>query len=228
MDDGKASQQRDFDHAIHKHVETWEKLGFLSDAKSIGVIDRFTCSLSDLIDRLGKADGSDGEPVEVWKVMGNCGVNWLTQFFNRVTIEAEGDASECSNYRGIKLISHTMKVYKRLVDSRLREMVTISQEQWGFMPERGDADDIALVADGSEELEENVQLWQGALADNGLRLNVRKTKFISSEQCTEPILDSHGEMIEKVKVFHYLENDPSEERYVDQAVRKQINAALLK
>ncbi|VDP03687.1 unnamed protein product [Heligmosomoides polygyrus] len=174
-----------------------------------------------------------------------------------------------------------MKVYKRLVDSRLREMITISQEQWGFMPERSTTDaifiarqvmekyrekqkpcylafldlekaydrlpracsgnpfedskaavrtphgmakkmditvgvhqgsalspfllvltldcivnhleegplrtilyaaDIALVADSREELEKKVQLWQGALADNGLRLNVRKTKFISSEQ----------------------------------------------
>ncbi|VDP18130.1 unnamed protein product [Heligmosomoides polygyrus] len=54
------------------------------------------------------------------------------------------------------------------------------------------ADDIALVADSREELEEKVQLRQGALAGNGLRVNVRKTKFISSEQCTEPILDCQG------------------------------------
>ncbi|VDP10891.1 unnamed protein product [Heligmosomoides polygyrus] len=93
---------------------------------------------------IGKAAGPDVMPVEAWKVLGDCGVNWLTQFFNRVTIEGKipddwrdsiivpifkqkGDASECSNYQGIKLISHTMKIYKRLVDSRLREMVTISQ-----------------------------------------------------------------------------------------------------
>ncbi|VDP24977.1 unnamed protein product [Heligmosomoides polygyrus] len=159
-----------------------------------------------------------------------------------------------------------MKVYERLVDSRVREMVTISQEQWGFMPERKHttrypgpcsgnplrgrsvperlisvikdmyegskapvrtpygmtkkmditvgvhqgsalspflfvltldcivnrleegplrtilyAKHIALLADSREELEEKVQLWQVALADNGLRLNVKKTKFISSE-----------------------------------------------
>ncbi|VDP13635.1 unnamed protein product [Heligmosomoides polygyrus] len=63
-------------------------------------------------------------PIPSWtqeEVLGNCGVNWLTQFFNRVTIEGKmpddwrdsiivpifkpkGDASECSNYRGIKLI----------------------------------------------------------------------------------------------------------------------------
>ncbi|VDP18021.1 unnamed protein product [Heligmosomoides polygyrus] len=77
--------------------------------------------------KLGKAAGLYGVPVEAWKVLGNCGVNWLSQFFNRVTIEGKmpddwrnsikapifkqnGDASECSNCRGIKLISHTMKV----------------------------------------------------------------------------------------------------------------------
>ncbi|VDP22984.1 unnamed protein product [Heligmosomoides polygyrus] len=311
--------------------------------------------------KLGKAAGPDGVPVEAWKVLGNCGVNWLTQFFNRVTVEGKmpddlrnsiivpifkqkGDESDYSNYRGIKLISHTMKVYERLVDSRLREMVTIFQERWGFMPERSTtdaifiarqmmekyrekrkpcylafldlekaydrlaraviwnalrgrgvlerlisvikdmyegskaavrtphgmtkkmditvgvhqgsdlspflfvltldcivnhleecslrtilyADDIALVADSREELEEKVQLWQGALADNGLRLNVKKTKFVSSEQCTEPILDCHGEMIEKVEEFRYLGSDLSEEGSVDQAVRGRINAAWLK
>uniref|UniRef100_A0A8L8KRW8 Reverse transcriptase domain-containing protein n=1 Tax=Heligmosomoides polygyrus TaxID=6339 RepID=A0A8L8KRW8_HELPZ len=71
--------------------------------------------------KLGKAAGPDGVPVDAWKVLGNCEVNWLTQFFSRVTnegknpddwrystivFEQKGDASECSNYRGIKLISH--------------------------------------------------------------------------------------------------------------------------
>ncbi|VDP13990.1 unnamed protein product [Heligmosomoides polygyrus] len=87
------------------------------------------------------------------------------------------------------------------------------------------ADDIALVADSREELEEKVQLWQGALIDNGLRLNLRKTKFISSEQCTEPIHDCHGEMIEKVEEFRYLGSDLSEEGSVDQAVRGRISAS---
>ncbi|VDP07752.1 unnamed protein product [Heligmosomoides polygyrus] len=55
------------------------------------------------------------------------------------------DASECSNNHGIKLISHAMKVYERLVESRLREMVTISQEQWGLMPERSTIDVIFIA-----------------------------------------------------------------------------------
>uniref|UniRef100_A0A183GSZ2 Reverse transcriptase domain-containing protein n=1 Tax=Heligmosomoides polygyrus TaxID=6339 RepID=A0A183GSZ2_HELPZ len=90
------------------------------------------------------------------------------------------------------------------------------------------ADDIALAADSREELEEKVQLWQGALAGNSLRLNVRKTKFISSEQRTEAILDCQGEVIEKVEQFRYLGSDLSEERSVDQAVKGRISAAWLK
>ncbi|VDO60044.1 unnamed protein product [Heligmosomoides polygyrus] len=112
--------------------------------------------------KLGKAARPDGVPVEAWKVLVNLGINWLTQFLNRITKEGKmsddwsnstivpifkqkGDASECSNYRGIKLISHTMKIYERLVDSRLREMVPISQVQWGFMPERSTTDAIFIA-----------------------------------------------------------------------------------
>ena len=54
------------------------------------------------------------------------------------------------------------------------------------------ADDIALIADSREELQDKVQRWQEVLAENGLRLNVKKTKFMSSEECNEPIIDCLG------------------------------------
>ncbi|XGW12157.1 hypothetical protein V3C99_013103, partial [Haemonchus contortus] len=38
----------------------------------------------------------------------------------------------------------TMKLYERLVDSRLRELVPISQKQFGFMPERSTTDAIFI------------------------------------------------------------------------------------
>ncbi|VDP34696.1 unnamed protein product [Heligmosomoides polygyrus] len=121
--------------------------------------------------KLGKAAGPDEVPVEAWKVLGDCGVNWQTQFFNKVTIEGKipddwrdsiivpifkqkGDASECSNYRGIKLISHKMKIYERLVDLRLREMVTTSQEQWGIIPERSTTDAIFVACQVMEKYRE--------------------------------------------------------------------------
>jgi len=74
-----------------------------------------------------KAVGSDSIPVEVWKFLGEDGVAWLTDFFNIIFKTAKmpqewghstiiplyknkGDAQNCSNYGGIKLLSHTMKL----------------------------------------------------------------------------------------------------------------------
>ncbi|KAK3525076.1 hypothetical protein QTP86_014455 [Hemibagrus guttatus] len=74
----------------------------------------------------GKAVGPDDIPVEVWKCLGEAAVEFLANLFNRV-LESErmpeewrrsvlvpifknkGDVQSCSNYRGIKLMSHTMK-----------------------------------------------------------------------------------------------------------------------
>ena len=46
----------------------------------------------------------------------------------------------CSYYRGIKLISHTMKLWERVVEARLRREVTISEQQYGFMPRKSTTD----------------------------------------------------------------------------------------
>ena len=46
----------------------------------------------------------------------------------------KGDTLECNNFRGITLLSHTLKLWERVVESRLRKMVTISERQYGFQP----------------------------------------------------------------------------------------------
>ncbi|VDP22044.1 unnamed protein product [Heligmosomoides polygyrus] len=78
----------------------------------------------------------------------------LVEKHSEIQKPQKGDASECSNYRGIKLISHTMKIYERLVDSRLREMVTISQEQRGFMPEKSITNAIFIARQVMEKYRE--------------------------------------------------------------------------
>ncbi|VDP26200.1 unnamed protein product [Heligmosomoides polygyrus] len=75
---------------------------------------------------------------------------------------------------------------------------------------------------------DKVHLWQGALAGNGLRLNVKKTKFVSFELCIGPILDCQGEANEKVEEFRYLGSELFDEGSVDQVVRGRISAAWLK
>ncbi|EYB93784.1 hypothetical protein Y032_0179g755 [Ancylostoma ceylanicum] len=98
--------------------------------------------------KVGKAAGPDGVPVEVWKSLGELGLQCLTTFFNNITWSAripqawrdsiivpifkrKGDVMDCTNYRGIKLIAHTMKIYERLVDMRLRGVVEIAPDQFG-------------------------------------------------------------------------------------------------
>ena len=47
------------------------------------------------------------------------------------------DAQCCGNYRGIKLMTHTMKVWERIIEARLSNRVEISKQQYGFMPRKG-------------------------------------------------------------------------------------------
>ena len=107
----------------------------------------------------GKATGMDGIPVEVWKCLGEEGIDMLWDLmqgiYEQETIPTEwrdsviipiykekGDIQDCGNYRGIKLMSHTMKIWGRIIDRRLREDTTIGDEQFGFMPGRGTTDAI--------------------------------------------------------------------------------------
>ncbi|XP_063940524.1 uncharacterized protein LOC135149258 [Daucus carota subsp. sativus] len=99
----------------------------------------------------GKTVGLDEIPIEVWQCLGEHGVRWLTALLNvifrtsrmpsewRLSVvvpiyKNKGDAQSCSNYRGIKLLSHTMKLWERVIECRIRRIVTISVNQFGFMP----------------------------------------------------------------------------------------------
>ena len=104
--------------------------------------------------KLGKAMGPDGISVEIWKSLGEEGVDMLLDLLQKIfeqekmpeewrdsvivsIFKEKGDIQDCGNYRGIKMISHTMKIWERVIDRRLREETTIGEEQFGFMPGRG-------------------------------------------------------------------------------------------
>ena len=107
----------------------------------------------------GKSVGPDGIPAEAWKCLGEIGIDFLMSLFNDIvhsnTIPKEwrrsilvpiykgkGDVQDCGNYRGIKLTSHTMKIWERVVEKRLRKMVNFGEGQYGFMPGKSAADAI--------------------------------------------------------------------------------------
>ena len=109
--------------------------------------------------KMGKAQGPDDIPVEAWIALGNKGVEFLVNLFNRFLrgekmpeewrrsvlvplYKGKGDIKECGNYRGIKLMSHTMKLWERVIEARIRKEVTITEQQFGFMPGRSTTDAI--------------------------------------------------------------------------------------
>jgi hypothetical protein len=100
-----------------------------------------------------KAMGPDGIPIKVWRCLGDIAIVWLTKVFNNIyrlnkmpeewrrsilvpIYKNKRDIQSCTNYRGIKLMSHTMKLWERVIEHRLRGTMRISMNQFGFMPGR--------------------------------------------------------------------------------------------
>jgi len=57
----------------------------------------------------------------------------------------KGDIQDCNNYRGIKLLSHTMKLWERIIEGRLRNDILISENQFDFMLRRSTTEVIHLI-----------------------------------------------------------------------------------
>jgi len=110
----------------------------------------------------GNAVGPDNIPIEVWKSLGDRGIVWLTNLFNEIMrtkkmsdewrrstlipiYKNKGDIQNCANYRGIKLMSHTMKLWERVIERRLRKETRVTDNQFGFIPERSTMEAIYLL-----------------------------------------------------------------------------------
>ncbi|XP_068228025.1 uncharacterized protein [Palaemon carinicauda] len=107
----------------------------------------------------GKATGPDMIPVEAWKALRDEGMdilyNLMIKIFEQEKIPNEWhgsilipifkgkcDVQECGYYRGIKLLSYSLKILESMIDARLREKVEIGKGQMGFMHGRGTTDGV--------------------------------------------------------------------------------------
>ena len=69
----------------------------------------------------------------------------------------KGDIQICANYRGIKLMSHTMKLWKKVIEKRLRKETTVIENQFGFMLGRSTIEAIHFLRQLIEKYREQKQ-----------------------------------------------------------------------
>ena len=118
-----------------------------------------------------KAKGPDEIPVEAWRALEGEGVDLLWDLIIKIEeqehmsdewresvlvpiYKEKGDVQECQNYRGIKLLSHTMKIWERIADKMVRGEVEVAEEQFGFMPGRGTTNAIFILRQMAEKYRE--------------------------------------------------------------------------
>ena len=104
----------------------------------------------------GKTVGTSGIAAELLKAAGDIGVDILTDLYNIQEnsipsrwdvncFKGKGAALDHSNYRGLRLIEHSLKVFERVIENLLRDKVDIGSMQFGFMPGKGTTDAIFVV-----------------------------------------------------------------------------------
>jgi len=127
--------------------------------------------------KANKAAGPSGIVVEMLVAAGDEGVLWVTDLCNAILNEGripsdwskswlvrvykgKGDALDCGSYRGIKLLDQGMKIFERVVETKLRRRVKIDDMQFGFRPGRGTTDAIFVVRQVQEKfLAKQKVLW---------------------------------------------------------------------
>ena len=110
----------------------------------------------------GKAAGPSGIVVEMIRAAGDTGATMIRdlavdiirdgkiptdweQSFIVCLYKGKGDALVRGNYQGLKLTEQVLKVLERIVDGLIRQLVSIDDSQFGFVPGRGTTDAIFTV-----------------------------------------------------------------------------------
>jgi hypothetical protein len=127
--DIKHRWQRYFDNLFNGENETMDTQldDSFDDLNRCFVRRTQESEVKEALKRMKGAMGPDGIPIEVWKCLGDIAIVWLTMLFNHIfrsnkmpdewrrstlvpIFKNKGDIQICTNYRGIKLMIHTMKL----------------------------------------------------------------------------------------------------------------------
>jgi len=73
-------------------------------------------------------------------------MNMISHVFSLILIyKNKGDIQHCTNYMRIKLMSHIMKLWERVIERKLRKETHITDNQFSFMPGRLTMEAIYLL-----------------------------------------------------------------------------------
>ena len=139
------------------------------------------CSLDEVKKQMakmgkGKSCGPDELPIEAIQIILEYKPECIVEAFNNILrknkmpndwrksmmvpiFKGKGDVLECNNYRGIKLMSHTMELWERIIEARLREITNIADNQFGYIPGKSTTEPIfALRMLQEKYIEKNKEL----------------------------------------------------------------------
>jgi hypothetical protein len=123
------------------------ELGIPSDNLNRQFVHRIQESdIKDALKRMkrGMAMVPDGTPIELWRTLADVAIVWLTKLFNLIfrsntmpdewrrsilvpIFKNNGDVQSCTNYREIKLMSHTIKLWEKIIEHRLRGVTNVTE-----------------------------------------------------------------------------------------------------
>ena len=105
--------------------------------------------------QLGKAPGDDGITTEMLKALEEFGIEKLTDLYNEIyssgifpeellmsvyiTLPKQARATDCSNFRTISLMPHTLKIFLKVIQARIGTKIDeeVGPTQFGFRPGSG-------------------------------------------------------------------------------------------
>nr|KAG5686693.1 hypothetical protein BaRGS_013592 [Batillaria attramentaria] len=218
--------------------------------------------------RNGKAAEPDEIPAEAIKADTETAVNMLHSLFSKIWEKEEvpaqwkegiviklpkkGDLRDCSNYRGIMLLSVPGKVLNRILLERMREAVDpmLRDQQAGFRRNRSCADqiaslriiveqslewnsplyinfadDLALLSHSHSQMQDKTTRLEATSAGTGLKINRKKTELMKINTTANTPVTVGGEPIRQVESFVYLGSVVDGQGGTDRDVTARIGKA---
>ena len=90
------------------------------------------------------------------------------------------------------------------------------------------ADDVMLACEDKSALEQQVQAWAERLAKFGLRLNVNKTEYMTTDPNEAGSIKIEGTVLKRTETFKYLGSALASDGSLNSEVSARVSAAWSK